>query len=248
MRNIFVLILTLFLSINIVAQEVCESPDEIDQDLNSISVTKCTIKESKNKRNKKSRQISVTVSANRRHLKKREISRKKEVTKFKGVGVGIAEVQHASKNKIQELALEKTVSSKINIAEINSKLSVEELKKAAKFTSVDKIPLFNACKKVNKNKRADCFNENMIHHISKHFQYPSGAIQESIQGEVWVRFIIDKNGEVKNIKTLAPKNGDLLSKEAIRVVSKLPQFIPAKKDGGRVSVKYGFPISFALEQ
>lgn len=88
----------------------------------------------------------------------------------------------------------------------------------------------------------------MVNHISKHFRYPSGAVKEFIQGEVWIRFIIDKNGDIKNVKALGPDNGELLNKEAIRVVSKLSQFIPAKKNGGRVSVKYGFPITFALDK
>lgn len=47
MRKFLLLMLTLVLSVNIYSQkEVCETPAEED-DLNSISVTKCTIKESK---------------------------------------------------------------------------------------------------------------------------------------------------------------------------------------------------------
>lgn len=240
MRELLLLMSVVFFTVNVLSQEICESPDKTDLDLNAISITKCTIK--KSKKNKKSRQISVTVSANRRHLKKRENTKKQEISTLGSIGV--VKVQ----KPIGKLEVTKVISSNTNIEDIKKKLSIEELKNAAKFTTVDKIPLFNTCKKVKKGSRLDCFNEKMVSHISKHFRYPSDAIQESIQGEVWVRFIIDKNGEVKNIKTLGPRNGGLLNKEAIRVVSKLPQFIPAKKDGGRVSVKYGFPISFALEQ
>lgn len=232
-------------TVNMMSQEeVCESPDEAELDLNSISVTKCTIKESKDKKNKKTRQITVKVSANRRFLKKREALKKQRVS---GLGtIGVAKVEQTSQ-KATSLA-KPTISLKNNIEDIKNKLSAEELRKASKFSTVDKIPLFNSCRKAKKGDRVDCFNEAMVSHISKHFRYPSDAIKESIQGEVWVRFIIDKNGEVKNIKTLGPKNGEILNQEAVRVVSKLPQFIPAKKEGGRVSVKYGFPIAFALEE
>lgn len=229
-------------SVSIMSQEVCESPEEAELDLNSISVTKCTIKESKNKNNKKSRQITVKVSANRRYLKKREAVKKQKTAGFSDLGVASIE------NTVQSSEITKSISLKNNIKDIKNKLSAEELRKASKFSTVDKIPLFNSCKKAKKGERIDCFNQEMVTHISKHFRYPSDAIKESIQGEVWVRFIIDKNGEVKNIKTLGPKNGQILNQEAVRVVSKLPQFIPAKKDGGRISVKYGFPISFALEE
>lgn len=229
-------------SVSIMSQEVCESPEEAELDLNSISVTKCTIKESKNKNNKKSRQITVKVSANRRYLKKREAVKKQKTAGLSDLGVASIE------NTVQSSEITKSISLKNNIKDIKNKLSAEELRKASKFSTVDKIPLFNSCKKAKKGERIDCFNQEMVTHISKHFRYPSDAIKESIQGEVWVRFIIDKNGEVKNIKTLGPKNGQILNQEAVRVVSKLPQFIPAKKDGGRISVKYGFPISFALEE
>ncbi|CAM1334122.1 energy transducer TonB [Tenacibaculum aestuariivivum] len=242
MKIISLLMIIGTFSISIMSQEVCKSPDETDIDLNSISITKCTIKESKDKRDKKTRLISVKVSANRRNLKKREKSIQKEVSTLSGIGLSDV------KNTIQKETIAKTISLKGNIEDVKNKLTIEELKNASKFSAVDKIPLFSACKKVRKNRRLDCFNENMVRHISKHFRYPSDAIKESIQGEVWVRFIIDKNGEVKNIKTLGPKNGLILNQEAIRVVSKLPQFVPAKTEGGRVSVKYGFPIMFALEE
>lgn len=243
MKKMLLLIFICAFPISIMSQqEVCETPDEADIDLNSISVTKCTIKE-KDKKNKKSRQITVKVSANRRYLKKRE-----PIKKQKAAGLGTLSVANVEKTT-EHIAVVKPVESlKNNIEDITKKMSAEELKKASKFSSVDKIPLFNSCKKAKKGEQVDCFNEQMINHISKHFRYPSDAIKESIQGEVWVRFVIDKNGEVKNIKTLGPKNGEILNREAIRVVSKLPQFIPAKKDGGRTSVKYGFPIAFALEE
>ena len=242
-KALFLIVLICWCSTSIFAQEVCESPDEVELDVNSI--TKCTIKDSKDKKNNKSRQISVKVSANRRFLKKRESLKKQKAS---NLGVkGIARIEkNTETSSVGKIKLSTSLKSKIE--NVKKKLSAEELRKASKFSTVDKIPLFSSCKKAKKGERIDCFNEQMINHISKHFRYPSDAIKESIQGEVWVRFIIDKNGDVKNIKTLGPKNGGILNQEAVRVVSKLPQFAPAKKNGSRVSVKYGFPIAFALEE
>ncbi|GFE01156.1 energy transducer TonB [Tenacibaculum mesophilum] len=244
MRKIILLItLVCFYVTNVMSQrEVCETPEESLVDLNSI--TKCTIAP-KDKKNKGTRQISVKVSANRRYLKKREISKKKVVSNATNLsGAGTA----AIKSTTSQTELSKPLTFKSNLENLTSKLSAEEVRKAEKFSTVDKIPLFTACKKAKKNERLDCFNIEMVKHIQKHFRYPSQAVKESIQGEVWVRFIIDKNGQVKNIKTLGPKNGELLNNEAVRVVSQLPQFIPAKKSGGETSVKYGFPIMFALDE
>lgn len=218
---------------SIAQQEVCETPDD-SFDVNSI--TKCAIQESKSASSKKSRQITVKISASKRFMKKRTVS---------GIGnlntSGVQSTNHKD-NKVKSLAL------KTNIEALKNKLSKEEVRKASKFSEVDKIPSFSKCKKSKKKDRLDCFNNEMMSHIQKYFHYPSKAVQASIQGEVWVRFIIDKEGNVKNIKTLGPKNGEILNTVAQNVVAQLPQFTPAKKNGGHVAVKYGFPITFSLEE
>ncbi len=87
----------------------------------------------------------------------------------------------------------------------------------------------------------------MMKHIQEYFSYPEKALINKIKGKVWVRFIIDQDGNVTNIKALGPKGGKILNDEAIRVVSNLPKFEPAYKNGKQISVKYGFPINFSLE-
>ncbi|WP_299105339.1 energy transducer TonB [uncultured Tenacibaculum sp.] len=239
MTKIHLLLILVMISITsmFAQKEVCETPED-SFDVNSI--TKCAVEEPSNK--KKSRQITVKVSASKRFMKKRELAKKQAAT---GVGsLGTSGIQSTA----NESPITKGLAFKTNIEDLKNKLSAEEVRKASKFSEVDKIPSFSACKKTKKGERVDCFNEEMMKHIQKYFHYPSKAVQESIQGEVWVRFIIDKDGNVKNIKTLGPKNGEILNHVAQNVVHKLPQFAPAKKNGSRVAVKYGFPITFSLEE
>ncbi|TDQ28375.1 energy transducer TonB [Tenacibaculum caenipelagi] len=251
MRKIifFITLVCFYVTTALSQREVCETP-ESSLDLNSI--TKCSIAP-KDKNNKRTRQISVKVSANRRYLKKRETPKKRVVSEVADLAE-TAKVESTSNETAltQSLVLdnpsEESLAAKNNLENLKNKLSAEEVRQAEKFSTVDNIPLFSACKNAKEKDRLDCFNIEMVKHIQKHFRYPSQAVQESIQGEVWVRFIIDKNGQVKNIKTLGPKNGELLNNEAVRVVSQLPQFIPAEKGGNHTSVKYGFPIMFALDE
>ncbi|WP_428741434.1 energy transducer TonB [Tenacibaculum sp.] len=253
MRKIifFITLVCFYVTTALSQREVCETP-ESSLDLNSI--TKCTIAP-KDKNNKRTRQISVKVSANRRYLKKRETPQKKAVSEVADLA-GTAKIESTSNETAiaESLVLdnpspsEESLAAKNNLENLKNKLSAEEVRQAEKFSTVDNIPLFSACKDADEKDRLDCFNIEMVKHIQKYFRYPSQAVKESIQGEVWVRFIIDKNGQVKNIKTLGPKNGELLNNEAVRVVSQLPQFIPAEKSGNRTSVKYGFPIMFALDE
>ncbi len=55
------------------------------------------------------------------------------------------------------------------------------------------------------------------HYISKQIHYPQKAIENDIQGKVFVRFIVNNKGDVEResvIKSIHP----LLDKEALRVV------------------------------
>ncbi|MCH2035140.1 MAG: energy transducer TonB [Tenacibaculum sp.] len=230
MKKLLYILAIGFTTISFAQKETCETDSDVVEDLNSI--TKCTIKEVDSKKDKKkSRQIAVRISAsNKRFLKRRN---KKVVSNANNLsGTGISNVSKASKFKT-------------NLAALTNRLSKEEVRSALKFNTVDKIPAFPECD--NSGDQFNCFNTEMMKHIQEYFQYPDEALVNKIQGEVWVRFIIDKDGNVTNIKALGPKGGKLLKDEAIRVVSNLPKFKPASENGETVSVKYGFPINFALE-
>lgn len=115
------------------------------------------------------------------------------------------------------------------------------------FAVIEDIPLFPGCETVPKAKRLECFNDKMAAHISKYFNYPQAAADEEIQGRVQVQFVIDKQGNVTDVKMRGPKGGELLEKEAQRIISKLPKFTPGKQRGKPVRVKYGVPINFKLQ-
>ncbi|QXP74199.1 energy transducer TonB [Tenacibaculum sp. HL-MS23] len=116
-----------------------------------------------------------------------------------------------------------------------------------KFDKVQTIPLFKACVKVEDTQKENCFNERMVSHIQRNFNYPAAAADQNIEGKVWVRFIIGKEGKVSNIKMRGPEGGELLEQEAKRMVTKLATFVPGKQDGKLANVEYYIPINFALQ-
>lgn len=238
----FLITILLLISNIITAQKTCESAEETFEDLNSI--TKCSIEDSKKKGSKGTRQISVKISApKKRYLKKRKAAIASTSNANNLSTSNISETNHSS--EITNAILQKEDTAIKNIAALSNTLSAEDVKKAIKFDDASVIPLFSNCKK---SKNINCFNKEMAKHIEAHFKYPNDAVVKKLQGKVWIRFIIDKDGNVTNIKTLGPKGAKILDHEATRVVSKLPKFIPAKKNGRKISVKYGFPITFSLEE
>lgn len=82
-------------------------------------------------------------------------------------------------------------------------------------------------------------------YLSKKFIYPAEAKEKKIEGRVIVSFEISKRGKIKNIKT---NNFDpILDMEAIRLVSSMPRWIPARNHGKRVIDHQVLSFNFKLE-
>ncbi len=75
---------------------------------------------------------------------------------------------------------------------------------------------------------------------------PPEAAKNDIEGRVIVQFIIDKTGQVGEVKVVRPISEEL-DAEAVRVVKALPKFEPGRQDGEAVAVWYTLPISFKLQ-
>lgn len=76
--------------------------------------------------------------------------------------------------------------------------------------------------------------------------YPQEAIQRKIQGRVVVSFVIDKSGNLGDIKVLqTPDN--LLSDELRRVLLRSPQWTPGTINKQAIKVKYTLPIMFKFQ-
>jgi len=68
----------------------------------------------------------------------------------------------------------------------------------------------------------------------------------NISGKVIVRFLVDKQG---NIKDVAIEKGvdSLLDQEAMRVVSNMPKWKPGEQRGKPVEVTLSVPVEFKLK-
>jgi protein TonB len=88
----------------------------------------------------------------------------------------------------------------------------------------------------------------MMAFIQKNFYYPQEAIEKNIQGKVTVKFVIEKNGSVSNITMLRgiPECQEC-DDEALRLVSKMTNWIPAINAGKQVRQWFILPINFSME-
>jgi len=80
-------------------------------------------------------------------------------------------------------------------------------------------------------------------HILRNLTYPPNALNRGVQGKVILRFIVEKDGRIKEIEVIQSIDPELDS-EAIRVLKKLKIWEPGYKDGKPVKVEYRFPFNF----
>jgi TonB family protein len=82
--------------------------------------------------------------------------------------------------------------------------------------------------------------------IAKNIKYPRVSCYEGgIEGKVYCRFIIEKDGTVSNV-TIIRSLDPMVDKEAVRVIESMPQWIPGKQNGKPVRVSYVVPVVFKM--
>lgn len=82
-------------------------------------------------------------------------------------------------------------------------------------------------------------------YISSNMNYPSNAKNDGIEGGVIVEFTISKNGKIKEPKIIKGVETEL-DAEAIRLIKKSPEWIPANLNGVEEEHKMQWTIQFKI--
>ncbi|MEI6347773.1 MAG: TonB family protein [Bacteroidota bacterium] len=83
----------------------------------------------------------------------------------------------------------------------------------------------------------------MTSFIDKNLIYPIEAKKNGIAGEVITQFVVEIDGTLSNIKVIKSIH-PLLDKEAIRIIKLMPKWVPAKKRGKPIRLKYKWHAKF----
>lgn len=86
----------------------------------------------------------------------------------------------------------------------------------------------------------------MLRFIYDNIRYPTVALEKGIEGTVHISFIIEKNGQVTDIKALDNIGGGC-AEEAVRIVRRMPNWNPGKIGGRPIRVQQTLPIKFELK-
>jgi hypothetical protein len=114
----------------------------------------------------------------------------------------------------------------------------------------------------------------LMEFIARNIKYPEVATDNGVQGRVLVKFIVEKDGSLSNLKVLEnPKTSGVnmvvitaympdkeredaeghnagvqaLRDEALRVVKAMPKWTPGKQNGNVVRCNYVIPVTYRLQ-
>jgi protein TonB len=86
----------------------------------------------------------------------------------------------------------------------------------------------------------------MQNYLVNHMRYPGEAREISIQGTVYLSFVVEPDGSITNITILRGIGGGC-EEEALRVVKSMPKWVPGKQNGHPVRVMLTLPVKFTLK-
>lgn len=88
----------------------------------------------------------------------------------------------------------------------------------------------------------------MMRWISSNLQYPEAAIEQEVDGKIYVSFIVNSDGSINDASiVLRESKLALLEAEALRLVRTMPTWNPAELSGSQVKTRVRLPIIFTLE-
>lgn len=112
----------------------------------------------------------------------------------------------------------------------------------------EEFPRFLGCENPNLDSEEikKCSQKKLSEYVYSNIKYPDEARKHKIEGNALVRFWVNKEGQVQDIKVL---NGICSEIESICVdlIRNMPKWRPGYQRGGPVKVAFTLPINFKLK-
>lgn len=163
------------------------------------------------------------------------------------------EKEEVEKPKVKHEVKPKLNPEKFEIVPDDKKIEVEKKEKKKEepkfnpgdWKEVEKVDP-NENKKFKIVEKMPEFKGSLNKYLSENITYPTKAKRMGSEGKVYIQFLVNKKGEIKDVTILRGVN-KWLDEEALRVVKSMPNWNPGKQRGKPVNVIYNLPINFQLK-
>jgi len=110
----------------------------------------------------------------------------------------------------------------------------------------DHMPAFAECVQIlDPEAERNCTEQRIISHMQSCVEFPRQMKEIGIEGVVYLQYVIDENGHVKDATILrAPHSA--FEATALQCIEGLPVMKPGKQQGRSVRVQYTLPVRFSL--
>ena len=149
-----------------------------------------------------------------------EIKSQEEIIEAKAA-ISIADVKGNDEENGQDIADLREIAQDVEVVE--------------PYTAVEEMPQFPGGEKA------------MYDWLYDHLEYPYSAQERGISGNVWIRFVVSKEGKVERVE-VARGIDPACDKEAQRVVASMPDWIPGRQNGRNVPVYYTIRVVYQLKK
>ena len=131
--------------------------------------------------------------------------------------------------------------------EIGNEISIrlERMDSTEVFKIVEQMPVYRGCLKEAEELRAKCSADAVISHIAKNLVYPKSAIDNGVQGTVFVQYHVTKDAKVTNVTIVRGVDKEL-DLAALAVVKTLEYERSGVQSGKAVTVEMVVQIRFKL--
>lgn len=170
--------------------------------------------------------------------KKKKVEIITEVFPVKAIQTIEKEPSNAIRTEIK-VTLENTISKPLSVEKIANKKTLLTIDNNddVEADSVYLVPQVSPIFPGGQDEMRNFFAKNVIMPESN---------GKSVKGKVFIRFLVRKNGELSKIY-LVKGLTETCNKEAIRIIKKMPPWIPARQKGEEVSSWYILPVYFEIE-
>ena len=93
-------------------------------------------------------------------------------------------------------------------------------------------------------------NEKLMSFITKNLIYPNEYRDNYLQTAIYITFIIDTTGVIRNVCVNQPRHKSYFTpfeREGLKMIDKMPKWIPGELEGKKVYVRVYLPIRVDLK-
>ena len=83
-------------------------------------------------------------------------------------------------------------------------------------------------------------------YIKENLQYPTSALEYGVEGQVTISFYVLTDGTIQGAKIVKSLN-EQCDEVALKVISKMPKWVPAQRGGKFMATKNYLTLNFFLE-